>query len=100
MKTKQNDDEILKDIEEYCTTVDFDIGNRRVLGVFKANWEKYYQQAIKEGFKKVRKEAILSERKKILKIISRGTLHSTDKALNDVMTYCKQSEGGELSCRD
>ena len=46
------------------------------------------KEARTEGYKEGQRETIT----RILMLISRGTLHSVDKAITDVIDYCKNTE--------
>ena len=46
------------------------------------------KEARTEGYKEGQRETIT----RILMLINRGTLHSVDKAITDVIDYCKNTE--------
>ncbi len=50
--------------------------------------EMIQSEARAEGYKEGQRETIT----RILMLISRGTLHSVDKAITDVIDYCKNTE--------
>ena len=69
--SSETNKEILKDVEEYCTTVDYDIGNKRALGVFKDVWNNYYQQAVLKALDKARAQGVAQERTHVRALVEK-----------------------------
>ena len=58
------------------------------ISLFLDDLDKMLNEARAEGYKEGQRETIT----RILMLISRGTLHSVDKAITDVIDYCKNTE--------
>lgn len=88
---KQQELLTLEDLERIIGTEGFnglikDWNNQ--ISLFLDDLDKMLNEARAEGYKEGQRETIT----RILMLISRGTLHSVDKAITDVIDYCKNTE--------